>query len=180
MRDLEAEMAKALEGQFFWEHTASPREQASVDAYEIILAQQKFQTPKKVKGEPTDEEKKARLQAIVESMKNGAVSASSVCHLSDAELRVFANYLTKVIADIYGVTIESMRVRKSGPGIGPAKHHLSWAMLRYFPAVSLAAVGRAIDRNHSTIIHSCKKFDEVKDSLAMQIAAVDAIVGMPG
>lgn len=177
MRDLEAEMAKALEGSFFWEHTSSPSTLASGDAYEIMAAQRKFQTPKRP---PTEDQKKARLQAIVDSRRSDAVAAKNVCHLSEVEIRVFADHLTKIIAEVYGVSVDEIRVRKSGPGSSPAKHHLSWALVRYFPTVTITLLAKAIERNHSTVLHSCKMFDAIKDDMTMQIKAVDAIVGMPG
>lgn len=174
MRDLEAEMAKALDGRFFWEHTATPEDLTTGDSREIVIAQRKFQTPKRP---PTEEEKKARLQSLVESKRKSGIAAKNVCHLSEVEVRAFADYLTKVISDVYGVPDYSVRKRNSGPGYNPAKHHLSWALVRYFPNATITLISKSIDRNHATILHSCKMFDSMKDGLAIQVAAVDTIVG---
>lgn len=180
MRDLEAEMAKALEGSFFWEHTVAAREATTGDAYDIMQIQLKFRTPKKKDPETRRMEREARLQKMLEEKAAKKNVVQELCHLSDDELRSFAVHLTNVIANVYGISPDLINLRKSGPGIGPAKHHLPWAMMRYFPMLSSVKIGKVLGKHHSTVQHSVGEFKKVKETLTAHIAAVDAIVELPG
>jgi IS30 family transposase len=180
MRDLEAEMAKALEGQFFWEHTVFAREATTGDAYDIMEIQRKFRTPKKKDPEVLRMEREARLQQVLAEKAANKKPIPEVCRLTEDELRSFSKHLTKVIADVYGISVDLIEQRTSGPGIGPAKHHLPWAMMCYFPMLSSVKIGRVLGKHHSTISNSLKEFRQVKETLTAHIEAVDALVQLPG
>lgn len=177
MRDLEAEMAKALEGQFFWEHTATPEDQTTGEARQIMVAQRQFFVPKVKTPEDERLEEMERLRAVVERYKNGSVQVRSVNVLDPKDLKEFAGSLASVVADVYGVDLHAIVGRARGNRSIFAKHHYPWAMIRYFPLVSLRCIATAIGKDRGTLYHSDAMFTKRQDEFPSQIAAVDAAVG---
>lgn len=177
MRDLEAEMAKALEGQFFWEHTASPEDQTTGDARQIMVAQRKFFTPKVENQEDVHLRELKRLTEVIERHRNGVVQVRSVNPLDIKDLREFARDLASVVADVHGVDVQAIVGRARGNRSLFVKHHYPWAMIRYFPLVSLRFIAAAIGKDRGTIYHSDEMFTQRQGEFANQIATVDSIIG---
>jgi hypothetical protein len=177
MRDLEAEMAKALEGQFFWEHTATPEDQTTGESRQIMMAQRKFFEPKVKTPKDIQEEEAKRLREIVERKRNGVVQCRAVNPLSPDDLKEFAKDLALVVADVHGVDLQAIVGRARGNRSLFEKHHYPWAMIRYFPLVSLRCLATAIGKDRGTLYHSDEMFTARQHEYTDKIAAVDTIVG---
>jgi hypothetical protein len=177
MRDLEAEMAKALEGQFFWEHTATPDEQTSGDSRSIIVAQRKFFQPKVKTPEECRSEDLARLQEVIARKKPETMQYNTVSTCNPKDLRNFASSLAVAIADVYDLEVSEIVGKIRGIRSAFAKHHYPWAMIRYFPLVSMRTIATAVGKDRATVYHSDQRFTENQHGLEGKIAAVDAIVG---
>ncbi len=177
MQDLEAAMAKALDGKFFWEHTAEPSEQTSGDTREIILAQRKFQVKRVKTPEELRFEKLEYLRDVVKKERPGFVKACDVnVHLDD-EIRKFSKSLREVVAEVHGVSPDIVTSQSRGLGSKDPKHHFAWGMVRYFPRVTMQRIADIIERDRATLYHSDKRFTEMKEKYADMLVAVDAIVG---
>lgn len=177
MRDLEAEMAKALEGQFFWEHTMDPAEQTPTASREIIVAQRKFFAAKVETKEDSHLREIKRLSDVIERHRNGVVQVRSVNPLDINDLKEFARDLASVVADVHGVDVQAIVGRARGNRSLFVKHHYPWAMIRYFPLVSLRFIAAAVGKDRGTIYHSDEMFTQRQREFANQIATVDSIVG---
>ena len=177
MQDLEAEMARALEGKFFWEYTAREEPVTSGDSYKIRVAQSKFYSPKTKTPQELREEELAKLNEVVLRRKGGIVQYNSVNVLDPEALKSFATDLASVVADVYGVNVQAIAGSTRGNRAVFAKHHYPWAMIRYFPLVPLRRIAAAIGKDRGTLYHSDEVFTMRQHEFGDKIAAVDAVVG---
>lgn len=177
MQDLETAMAKALDGQFFWEHTAEPSEQTSGDSRAIIVAQRKFQGKRIKTPEELRFEKLEYLRDIVRKERPGFVLARDVnLHIED-EIKQFAKSLKEVVAEVHGVSPDIVTSQSRGLASKDPKHHFAWGMVRYFPRLTMQRIADVIERDRATLYHSDKRFTNMMEKYADMIVAVDAIVG---
>jgi hypothetical protein len=178
--DLEAEMAKALEGNFFWEHTATPGVFCPPEMREIIVAQRALAAPKKKTQKEMEQEREERLNKIIEHEKRKEASRCKVNHIFKNDVEKFVARLASVIAEVHGVPLEEITSKSRGTGSNPVKHHLPWAFVRYYPGLTTTVTARYLNKDRSAVNHSCDRFDEMLDLYRDRVAAVDEIMGYTG
>lgn len=176
MRDLEAEMAKALEGQFFWEHTATPEVFLPPEMRQIVIAQRNIYKPKKT-AEEKRIEKENRLKEIVAQKEEEERLSCRVSYHFKSDIKNFIEYLAEVVAKAHNVPTEEVRSKARGPRVTPVKHHFVWAFMRYFPKMSISEFSRLVGKDRATLYHSDEMFESMRGDYEAEIAAVDKIVG---
>ena len=183
MRDLEAEMAKALEGKFFWEHTSGDEPMTSGDIYNIRVAQREFidgRTKEQIAAEKKEERLK-RLRETIEREKERQISVCSVNHHLKSDIKQFVSRLAEVVAEVHNVPLDIMLSKSRVLFAMPAKHHHSWAFRRYFPGISDSDASRFLGKDRTTIYNSEKRFENMAAEYGDKIEAVDIIMGyVPG
>ena len=148
MDDLEAKMAEALRGKFFMDPTYERFGLPNPLQLEILRLQRTFidKTPKKVPKE------------IPKKPENSALPL---------------DYLLDVICSVHGVDkAEILRSSRKKDAM-VAKHHYRWSIMRYYPALSAAEIGRQLGHDHTTILHSCSEFKKKLDKYKEHVMAVD-------
>jgi chromosomal replication initiation ATPase DnaA len=170
MLDLEAEMAKALEGKFYWEPTSSPSGEKNAMQMEIYKAQ-KTGPRKIIKSNATIIDETEVIESFVRPrlIEEIEIQKKNVKTLDD---------LRRVISATYGVKVEDITRHTNKPKICEAKRHFYWAAIRCFPEYSIAEIGRQLGRNHAVIIHSRDIFERRKAEYAEQIKYVDEVMGL--
>lgn len=168
--DLEAIMAKELEGKFFWCPSVDEEVGAGKMATEIREAQRKFFEPKKLDAAARRALERERLKGLKAEMSE----ARALAKLTFIEE---VGFLRSVVAKTHGVETWDIVRKTSTKKHGHAKHHFVWCLTRYYPEVSIAELGRQIGKHHSTIIHGRNEFDALKGKYAEEIAVVDEVMG---
>ena len=164
--DAEALMAEALKGQFFWEPTTFACYGAGELSDELRRAQKKFvDKPKKTYGEKTRLERE-RIDAII---KKKEIIASFV----DKDLASEIKFIREFVAELHKVGSHEIAGEGRMKKVAVARHHFVWSLVRYYSDISLAELGRQINKHHTTILHSRNYFEKVKDSYAEIVSAVD-------
>ncbi len=168
--DLEAMMVRELEGQFFWCPSIDEGRSGGELSTEIRRAQRKFFVPKK----KTDAEKRAseriRLEELAKSKKESRIAA-------EKGMASNMNFLRSLVAEAHNVDPMEIAGKSTSPRIGAAKHHFVWCLVRYYPEVSIAELGRKVGKHHSTIIHGRNSFEALRDKHTDKIAVVDDVMG---
>ncbi len=175
MRDLEAEMVKALDGKFFWEQTNDEERADCEYAKQIRDAQKKFWTIKKKTPEDKLRERMQRLSDAVERRKRKALELSMTAEAKAFDASV--KFLIETLADIYDVPPSMITSHRKDYSASIAKHHFVWSILRYFPEVSLSEIGRMVGKDHTTVMHSRKQFNKLQYFHQDKVAAVDSLMG---
>jgi len=181
--DLEAQMAKALEGKFFWEPTNRFDEPVSKESIEIVRAQRKFQTPKETKYTPD-----VRVKAPVDRIRAMAEKRAKILSERQERLECYREHVAcisdlalEAVSEVYGYNPADVTGRTRDQHIMVARHHHAWAVKRYLPGLSYLALGKHLGRDHATIMNSMKKFERYKGIFADKVRAVDEIMGyVPG
>lgn len=174
MANLEQEMRKALEGKFYWEPTSDPSDAPSPAEQIIRRAQRKFGPRKVIKARGPDDR----------TIENKIAFAKKALHVYrevfDKKADPFT-LLKVVIANVYGIAVTDLLRQTNNNKICEAKHHFYWALPRFFPGLSIAELGRQVNRHHSVVLHSKKKFEAKKTSYMEEIEIVDkAMEGVCG
>jgi hypothetical protein len=166
--DLEAQMAKALEGKFFWEPTSSPSDDKTPMQKEIYEAQ-KFGPRKIVKSSIAiiDETEAVEQFLKPRMLREAEIRAKPVKDLND---------LRSIVAACYQVSVDDLLRHTNNKAICEAKRHFYWAAIKHFPEWSIAEIGRQLKRNHTTIMHSRNVFAKNMDKYKEQIAYVDGMM----
>lgn len=170
MSDMEAYMAKALEGQFFWCPFVDEEVGAGKMATEIRKAQRQFFVPKKDTLAEKKAAERARLEALAKERKAAREN-------SRKSLEESLGFLRSLVAEVHKVQSWDIVRKTTSPRIGVAKHHFVWCLLRYYPELSIAELGRQIGKHHTTIIHGRNAFEALKAKHAEEIAVVDEVMG---
>lgn len=157
----ELEIAKALEGKFFWERTTKYEGDTNKDVVAIRRTQKRFR-PKESYTKRYAPTKADEL--IVPVLTNRECPVQRL------------NKLKTVVASAYGIDPEDVMTRSTAQNTSQPKIFYMWAIQRYFEDITLAEAGRIIDRHHSTLIHARKEFDNIKHMYADLIAKVDAVM----
>lgn len=165
--DIEAQMAKALEGQFFWAPFSGAEEERSKAARDIKAAQRVHRVADVKRRE---EVKRERARKVLLDKK-----ATQERRLPERLAVVQGE-----IARMYGIPKEVIMCQSRVELVSEARHHFLWSLIRYFPKASLSGLGRIVGRHHSTIIHSRRVFEAAKGKHAAKIAELDAIMGYTG
>lgn len=177
MSDLEAAMAKALEGKFFWEPTSGDEPMTSGDVYRIRVAQRKFYKPKTKTPDEIRSEDLARLGEIIDRRRGTVAQVGEVNYLDPKEMEQFSRDVASVIAEVHGVDVHAIAGRSRGNRAAFAKHHYPWAMIRFFPLIPLRRLAVAIGKDRATLYHSDEVFTKRQDEFEDKIDAVDAVFG---
>ena len=179
MRDLEAEMAKALEGQFFWEHTSGDEPATSGDTYKIRVAQREF-IDRKSREEIAAEKKEDRLKRLretIERERQRKISLLSISHHLKGDIRKFIYSLTEVVAEVHEIPVDILMSNLRSKKTMWAKHHYVWAFRRYFPRLTDSEASRFLGKDRTSIYNSEKRFESMASEYADKINAVDIIMG---
>lgn len=158
MYDAEAEMAKALEGKFFWAPGIESR--APSEELAIRKAQRKFRNVRKEPGE---------------QVLDGEVPPWVIQRLTNDDAGKI-EYLKYAISVTYGVTVKDLMRQINDPKICRAKHHFHCALMRCFPEASLSEISRKVGKNHATLINSRKKFKALEAESQKLIARIDEMM----
>lgn len=68
-----------------------------------------------------------------------------------------ARAMLKILAAAFGSSTEEMRGERRGKYVVRTRMAIIWALIRHYPNLSLAEVGRRLNRDHTTIINSRNK-----------------------
>lgn len=162
MSDLEDAFAAHLNGKFFWEPTAKPEDCDTVAAKAIRAAQKKMagKAENIIPGRPRE---------IVE---NRSEKPSKI--VLNEERKVIAPIL-KAVAQAYNISIDDLLGKSTCRAHAQPKRHLSWAVFRYIPNVSLKGAGRLLDKNYTTVLHGKRSFQANQDF--DKVVEVDRLMG---
>lgn len=167
--DLEAKMAEALEGQFFWEKTTLLGEQSNNKmVLEIRRAQRKFFKPKIIAEKPPKKssEESKKLQEIANKLK-------FLSEEFEQQLIQRLGAIMELVACAHGVNPEDIKRPTTSKYFKDAKCHYYWAIDRYIKDASLSRMSNLLGRNHTTLLHGKRRFEKIKDSHAEKVASVD-------
>lgn len=144
-RNLEAEMAAALEGQFFWERTTKYDDMNLGMAAEIRRAQRMFSSegPNKRDKPPT-----AEVEQSIASIK-------------------------KAIMDLYGLDEDELDGGAGNKRLFPARPHYIWCLMRYNPDVSRSSMSRFLKKHHTSLLHNQRLFEQNKHLFPEKIKHMD-------
>lgn len=159
MSDLEAKMAAALEGCFFWERTSYYEGTTNENMAEIRAAQRKHFVPKR--------KKEASIEGA-EKLESGDLDRKDIPEIIDM--------VRRSICLLYGIRPEDLASNATRRDFATPKLHFHWALKRYMPWLSLAEIGRRIDRHHTTIIHGIRAFEKISDRNREKVQALDTIM----
>lgn len=76
----------------------------------------------------------------------------------------------------YGLTAEELKSRTHEHRIVIPRHHFCWVVYRNRIDVSYPMLGRYLDRDHTTIVHSVSVFEQMKGALQKEIDGVDELI----
>lgn len=152
----EAAISKALEGKFFWEGTTKYDPDLSRDCIAIRRAQRKY-VPKEPRYVPPENWWRVKPEP--------------------ANFRERVNALRAAVATVFGVHEGTIMTRSKVKGTSIPRRFFIWAMCRYFPDASLAAIAEMIGRHHSTVIYGRDEFKQAEHLYADIIEKMDAYMG---
>jgi chromosomal replication initiator protein len=81
-----------------------------------------------------------------------------------------------VICSYYGVTPEELKSRSRMQRLAVPRHHFCWVVYRNRLDVSYPMIGRFLGKDHTTIVHSVSKFEEIKHVYGVHVAEVDRLI----
>lgn len=162
-RNLEEEMAKALEGQFFWEQTTKYEDSKVGFSFEIRRAQRKFVTPPKKFRKPVPASVK-NMELVAERIAQQARIPGEVREVKDA------------ILEHYGIEEADFEGNIPRKHLFPALAHYVWTVLNLYPHITISDLGRVIGKHHSTVIYHRDLFEKRKDDFLDNIGAVNKII----
>lgn len=148
MDDLEAKMAEALRGKFFMDPTYEHFGVPNPLQLEILRLQRTF----------VDKPPKKMPKEMPKKPQNSGFSF---------------DYLLDVICSVHGVDKAEIIRNSRKKDAMIAKHHYRWSIVRYFPALSAAEIGRRLGHDHSTVLHSCNEFKKMLDKHKEHVMVVD-------
>jgi hypothetical protein len=75
--------------------------------------------------------------------------------------------IIRLVADHYGYSIEALTGRRRTYGLSQARH-VAMFLCRHYTDLSLADIGLAFDRDHSTVIHGVNRIQlEIRENRAL-------------
>lgn len=173
--DLEAKMAAALKGKFFWEPTTKYNHvETGPTEYAIREAQKKFrdkpEKPVAIKKKKSGSDPRipmAEYKAIMLDIENNKTRLTA--HYIDVVLSALSERYNVDPSAIFNAKKKSREIYY--------RHALCWLVRRYCPDASYGKLGRLLKRDHSTIINSVHKFELIKQNFVDTIQKIDDIVG---
>ena len=163
MRDLEKEMADALEGKFFYEPTSKYDLYPTLGGSEIRKVQKEIRRKYKRPGLAVNH------QAVL-----------SIKHTRENVLgKLSRTYetLVPILAKMYDIEEEDLRGRCKKEKVALVRTQLVGLLKRYNKDASFARIGKIAGRDHSTVVYSVKKFKERENEYKEQTDKIDEIVG---
>lgn len=171
MRDLEAEMAAALEGKFFWQPSRE-EDHLSPAEFAIKKAQEKFRgKAKPERTVMTDGEIDRRVDRITKMVR----TAIHVTGQKDPAI-----VLRNIVAFCYDIDPSKVITQTNNPDICRAKHHYYWMLMRMNSKSSTVEVAEIIGRQHSAIIRSRDIFESIKHERTSEIEIINRVVEAVG
>jgi chromosomal replication initiation ATPase DnaA len=76
----------------------------------------------------------------------------------------------------YALTAEELKSRSREQRIVIPRHHFCWAVYRNRIDVSYPMIGRYLNRDHTTVVHSVNTFERMKDALQKEVDGVDELI----
>lgn len=163
MNDLEAQMAKALNGTFVWEPTTIPSVFISNEVNDLRRAQREHAV-----------NAVSVITARAEKYKSNLNSIKPVNRKFTGRDKVIEPVI-RAISIAYDVSIDDLLAKSTSRYHARAKAHLCWAIFRYIQKMSYPEAGRLLGKNHSTVMHGKKLFEKTYD--AVKVAEVDVLMG---
>lgn len=72
-------------------------------------------------------------------------------------------HIQEMTARHYGVEVSSLLGRRRSAHVSWPRHVAIWTTAKVFPKRSLVELGRAFDRDHTSIMHACKHVDDLRE-----------------
>lgn len=76
----------------------------------------------------------------------------------------------------YGVRADELKSKSREQHIAIPRHHFCWVVYRNRLDVSYPMLGRYLNRDHTTIVHSVDTFERMKDALRKEVLGVDKLI----
>ena len=76
----------------------------------------------------------------------------------------------------YGLTAEELKSRSREQRIALPRHHFCWVVYRNRIDVSYPMIGRYLNRDHTSIVHSVAVFEDMKNAMQKHIEGVDELI----
>lgn len=144
--DLEAKMAAALNGKFFWEPTTLSQTIECSDTMAIRQAQEEFS-------------KGAKHVITARRMPDLKVNAIKKPKNVFRGIDKSVIPVLEAVSYAYDISVDDLLGKSTSPEFKRAKNHLYWSLHKYLN-VSYGQLGRMLGKCHTTIIHGKKVFDE--------------------
>jgi hypothetical protein len=161
-KNLEEEMAAALDGQFFWEKTTKYEDANTGYMAEIRRVQRKFAKPV--------QKPKPIYVPVINKVKTVDKRIEALKKMPDEFEK-----LHDAIADLYGISKRELEGEGPRTKTFPAYVHYVWSAVRYNPNVTVAEIGKKIGRHHSTVIYHRNHFESKKHLYLDNIKIIDDI-----
>lgn len=81
-----------------------------------------------------------------------------------------------VVCSHYGVTQEEIKSKSRMQRLAVPRHHFCWVVYRNRIDISYPMIGRFLNKDHTTIVHSVSKFEEIKHAYGVHVAEVDRLI----
>jgi len=82
----------------------------------------------------------------------------------------------RAICLYYSVTQDEVKSASRMQRIAIPRHHFCWVVYRNRIDVSYPMIGRFLGRDHTTIVHSVAKFDELKTQRCEDVTNVNSLI----
>ncbi len=81
-----------------------------------------------------------------------------------------------VICSHYGVTQEEIKSKNRTRCVAIPRHHFCWVVYRNRIDISYPMIGRFLGKDHTTIVHSVSKFEEIKNQHHYNVIEVERLI----
>jgi len=151
----EAAMAKALDGNFYWESTTKYDISLSKMSADIRAAQRKHAP-------------KPRKYEAPEGWWDDAPPLEFVERVAS---------LKEKIAVAFGIPVLDLDSRSTQRSSATPKAFYMWALCRYFPNINYTQMGSFINRHRTTVLHGCRVFELEARLHADMVEKMDKFMG---
>lgn len=162
MSELEDAFAAHLNGKFFWEPTANKHDPENKATRDIRVAQRAF-------AKNAKHITPGKVEEIVEKR------SEKPSKLVLSEERKVIEPILKAVAQAYNVSVDDLLGKSTCKAHAQPKKHLSWALFKYIPNLSLVHAGRLLDKNYTTVLHGKVCFQNNQDF--EKVVEVDRLMG---
>lgn len=156
MKSAEDILSEALGNNFYWAPNSREDRDGVPGVKELMKVQEQWRTPPK------------KAEKVVPQVEEAPPEENYMERV---------HFLRHAIAKVHMIDPDLMIKQSRERTVSFARHHLCWALLRYFPRISLSYIGDIIGRHHSTIINSRDMFESKKDQYEPEIRKIDEAMG---